>query len=327
MEIEDTRPLMVSIRCTVYNHERYLRDCLNGFVMQKTNFRFEAIVHDDASTDGSAAIIREYAEKYPEIIKPIYETENQYSKHDDSLRRIMNEHTHGKYIAFCEGDDYWTDPLKLQKQVDFLEANPDYGACYTNFEAFEHATGKVCNLNLSFKSGNCYEEMIKEQLSIWTLTNCMRAYLYFSMPQPNDTEMFKGDRSLFLHICANSKVKFLPCKTARYRILENSASHFTDKEKSVYFMYTLANCIRWWLKNGPRVSRETYRYVATQCVGRRRIKYAIMANRLDVLQDTEYSFFWIRNVKDILYCFIKLLCTNKSGFRIAVKVISPLLKK
>ena len=119
---------LVSIRCLVYNHGPYLRQCLDGFVMQKTNFAFEAIVHDDASTDNSAEIIREYAEKYPDIIKPIYETENQYSKKDGSLNRIMIEaiHPDAKYIAMCEGDDYWIDPLKLQKQVDFLEKNPDY---------------------------------------------------------------------------------------------------------------------------------------------------------------------------------------------------------
>lgn len=121
---EDIRPLMVTIRCTAFNHEPYIRQCLEGFVMQRTNFRFEAIVHDDASTDGTAAIIQEYAEKYPDIIKPIFETENQYSKHDGSLRRIMDEHTHGKYVAICEGDDYWINPLKLQMQVDYLEAHP-----------------------------------------------------------------------------------------------------------------------------------------------------------------------------------------------------------
>lgn len=131
-EEKDTRPIMVSIRCTAYNHEKYIRDALEGFVMQKTNFRFEAIVHDDASTDATAAIIREYAEKYPDIIKPIYETENQYSKHDGSLRRIMTEACVGKYIALCEGDDYWTDPYKLQKQVDFMEKHPDYSMCWTD---------------------------------------------------------------------------------------------------------------------------------------------------------------------------------------------------
>lgn len=118
---KEEQPLMVTIRCITYNHEPYIRQCLEGFIMQKTNFRFEAIVHDDASTDGTANIIREYAEKYPDIIKPIFETENQYSKLDGSIQRIMSEHIHGKYVAMCEGDDYWIDPLKLQKQVDFLE--------------------------------------------------------------------------------------------------------------------------------------------------------------------------------------------------------------
>lgn len=125
---------LVAIHCMVYNHEPYLRDCLEGFVMQKTKFPFVAIVHDDASTDNSAAIIQEYADKYPDIIKPIFETENQYSKHDGSLDRIMNSAIDSyspKYIAMCEGDDYWTDPYKLQKQVDFMEKHKDFSICFT----------------------------------------------------------------------------------------------------------------------------------------------------------------------------------------------------
>lgn len=128
MPESEEKPLVV-IRSLVYNHEPYLRDCLEGFVMQQTTFPFVAVVHDDCSTDGSAAIIREYAEKYPHIIKPVFETENQYSKHDGSLRRAMDEACGkygAKYYALCEGDDYWTDPHKLQKQVDFMESHPDY---------------------------------------------------------------------------------------------------------------------------------------------------------------------------------------------------------
>lgn len=123
-------PLMVTIHCIAYNQETYIKECLDGFVMQKTNFRFEAIVHDDASVDRTASIIREYADKYPEIIKPIFETENQWSKSDGSLNRIMDEHTHGKYVAVCEGDDYWIDPFKLQKQFDFMESHPECSLCF-----------------------------------------------------------------------------------------------------------------------------------------------------------------------------------------------------
>ncbi len=132
--MKEKRPLVI-IRCLVYNHEPFLRKCLDGVVMQQTSFPFYAVVHDDASTDNSAAIIREYAEKYPEIIHPIYEVENLWQKGDDSLMRIMTEACHkAKYVAFCEGDDYWTDPLKLQKQVDFMEAHPDCVICSHKFE-------------------------------------------------------------------------------------------------------------------------------------------------------------------------------------------------
>lgn len=142
-EVNDSRPLMVTIRCMTYNHESYIRQCLEGFVMQKTDFRFEAVVHDDASTDGTAVIIQEYAEKYPDIIKPIYETENQYSKGNGSLKRIMEAHTHGKYVAMCEGDDYWTDPLKLQKQVDFLESHPEHVMCSHFWNEYIQQTGEM----------------------------------------------------------------------------------------------------------------------------------------------------------------------------------------
>lgn len=155
---------LVSIRCTVYNHEPFLRQCLDGFVMQQTTFPFEAIVHDDASTDGSAAIIREYAEKYPDIIKPIYETENQHSKHDGSIGRIMDAaiHPSAKYIALCEGDDYWTDPHKLQIQVDFLESHPDYFMSCHAYQFYFEATKEfkphrfVSGVPLSAFNGRLY---------------------------------------------------------------------------------------------------------------------------------------------------------------------------
>ena len=141
---EDLSPVMVSIRCLVFNHEPYLRQCLDGFVMQQTNFRFEAIVHDDVSTDGSVAIIREYAEKYPDIIKPVLETENQYSKGGGRLNMIVDKYIRGKYVAICEGDDYWTDPLKLQRQYDFMESHPDCSLCFhANNELYPSGEVKV----------------------------------------------------------------------------------------------------------------------------------------------------------------------------------------
>ena len=120
----------ISICCITYNHEKFIRQALDGFVMQKTNFPFEVIIHDDASTDGTADIIREYANKYPDIIRPTYQSENQWSKGVNVLKTFVYPKIQGQYVALCEGDDYWTDENKLQKQVDYLDAHPDVSVCF-----------------------------------------------------------------------------------------------------------------------------------------------------------------------------------------------------
>lgn len=126
----------VSICCVTYNHAQYIRQCLDGFLMQKTDFPIEILIHDDASTDGTQDIIREYEKKYPELIKPIYQSENQYSKGVKISMTYNWPRAKGKYIATCEGDDYWTDPDKLQKQVDFMESHPDYVMCSHRFNQY-----------------------------------------------------------------------------------------------------------------------------------------------------------------------------------------------
>jgi glycosyltransferase involved in cell wall biosynthesis len=126
-----SKPL-VSIICPTYNHESFIREALDGFVMQKTNFPFEIIVHDDASTDSTAQIVKEYEVEYPHLFNNIYQTVNQFSIEVMSVTKILLNAASGKYIACCEGDDYWTDPYKLQKQVDFLEANEGFSGVFHN---------------------------------------------------------------------------------------------------------------------------------------------------------------------------------------------------
>lgn len=142
--------IQVSVVCNAYNHEAYIRDALEGFVKQKTSFAYEVLVHDDASTDKTADIIRQYEKNYPKLIKPIYETENQYSKKDGSLSRIQYGRVKGRYIALCEGDDYWTDPYKLQKQFDVLEKHPEIDICATAAETETNGkiTGKCAPSNV-----------------------------------------------------------------------------------------------------------------------------------------------------------------------------------
>lgn len=126
MGAENQETVMVSICCITYNQEEYIRDALDGFLSQETDFSYEVLIHDDASTDRTADIIREYARQYPEIIKPILQTENQYAKGLTNVSGTYNfPRAKGRYIAMCEGDDYWTDPHKLQRQTDYMEAHPD----------------------------------------------------------------------------------------------------------------------------------------------------------------------------------------------------------
>lgn len=119
----------VTVCCAAYNHEKYIEQTILGFVSQKTDFRFEIIIHEDVSTDGTKAVIQKYADMYPELIVPIFQSENQYSKGRGMVNRSMFAIARGKYIAICEGDDYWTDEFKLQKQYDAMEAHPQCSMC------------------------------------------------------------------------------------------------------------------------------------------------------------------------------------------------------
>ena len=132
---------LVSIICNTYNHVDYIRQCLDGFLMQKTTFPIEILVHDDASIDGTADIVREYEALYPDLIKPIYQNVNQYSKGVKVTLEYQYSRAKGKYIALCEGDDYWTDPLKLQKQVGILESSEKYVICSTDYQTFNQKDG------------------------------------------------------------------------------------------------------------------------------------------------------------------------------------------
>jgi glycosyltransferase involved in cell wall biosynthesis len=139
---EQTTPL-ICVRVMAYNHEAYIRDSIEGILKQKTTFRVRIVIHDDASTDKTVSIIREYEEQYPALIKVVYQPENTY-RHKDKLerRKALLDLMIGKYVAICEGDDYWTNPLKLQKQVDFLEQHPEYSMAAGGVIKKNEATGE-----------------------------------------------------------------------------------------------------------------------------------------------------------------------------------------
>ena len=194
------REIVVSVSCLTYNHAPFIRQCLDGFMMQKTDFAFEVLIHDDASTDGTTEIIKEYEARYPDVIKPIYEEENQWVKGRRGSAVFNFPRARGKYIALCVGDDYWTDPLKLQKQVDFLEKNLDFSFCCHRFQEigsgvndWASKTSEVISLG-KFLNGEC---------SILTLTIMFR---YSSLKASNYFQ-YKIHRDILLYYALLSQGK------------------------------------------------------------------------------------------------------------------------
>lgn len=223
-----TSEMMVSVYCLAYNHEKYIRDALEGFVCQKTDFPFEVIVHDDASTDGTADIIREYAEKYPQLIKPILQTENQYSKGIGITGTYIMPRITGKYVAVCEGDDYWCDENKLQKQVDFLEAHPDYSACVHNTKMIELDTGREKILYPDYAYDITPQMIISRPGAVCHTTSFFyrREYL-LERPAFVTAIQGVGDYPLAIYWSLKGKVYYFPEVMSVYRI--NSEGSWTKR--------------------------------------------------------------------------------------------------
>ncbi len=210
--------ITVSIICTAFNHEKYIRDALDGFLRQKTNFNFEVIIHDDASVDKTADIIREYQAKYPEIIKPIFQTENHYSKKVPVCATFMLPVAKGRYFAFCEGDDYWCDELKLQKQIDYLEQHHEYVACVHNTEFYYLGTGKreikYTNTDRDLGLIDC---VMSGGQSFHTSSVVVRRNVYLSKPQFTKVIDGVGDYPSSIYYSLSGKIRYIGDVMSIYR--------------------------------------------------------------------------------------------------------------
>jgi glycosyltransferase involved in cell wall biosynthesis len=139
MESITTDQPLVSVCVVTYNDRDYIAQCMESLLIQKTTFKVEFLIHDDASTDGTTEIIKKYEREHPDKFNNVYQEENQFLK-QNTLVNILFKNAKGKYIALCHGDDYWTDPAKLQKQIDFLEVNPGFSMCFHNVMIKEEYT-------------------------------------------------------------------------------------------------------------------------------------------------------------------------------------------
>lgn len=235
------RKPLVSICCLAYNHEKYLRECLEGFVSQKTDFDTEVLIHDDASTDGTTNIIREYENKYPELIKPIYQTENQFSKGVKPTFVYNFPRTKGKYIAMCEGDDYWTDPLKLQKQVDFLEENPDYTFSMGRVDMLIEQTGEIRRRKEHINPNKFEYFTLKDYLKGPFSQTSSFVFRNDRKPFPNwISKVHAGDQSLVVFKTGlQGKIKYHKELLSIYRQNESSVSHTVSYNVYEKFLSTL----------------------------------------------------------------------------------------
>jgi glycosyltransferase involved in cell wall biosynthesis len=231
MSIDKLRPL-VSIDCITYNHEAYISQALDGFLMQKTKFPFEVLIHDDLSTDGTADIIRKYEKKHPLIIKPIYQTVNQFSKGVEISKKFQFPRAQGKYIAICEGDDYWTNPNKLQKQVDILEANPEIGLVHSDFDKLFEKRGKIIrsfnrnNRIANSTNSNVFNGLLKRQYKVATLTILARKELITKALNSFDkTGYMMTDLPMWLEMTQMTKFHYIKESLGVYRKVRGSVSN------------------------------------------------------------------------------------------------------
>ena len=237
-----TNDPLISISCITYNHEKYIRQCLEGFLIQETIFPFEILIYDDASIDGTTEIIKEYVTKYSDIIKPIYQVENQYSKGVFIPATYNWPRAKGKYIAPCEGDDYWIDPYKLQKQVDFMEANSEYGLVYTDYYSL---LGNNFRKNSEIGSHkehfeiNAAPHILSDNIQrIGTATTLLRKDLLIEICEKYGDDFYSGpgDLVLWFHSARLSKIKYLDAVTSVYRKAKGGATGTGDFTKRYCFL-------------------------------------------------------------------------------------------
>lgn len=257
---------LVTIVCTTYNHEPYIAQTLEGFVKQRCNFKFEILVHDDASTDQTADIIQRYANNHPGLFRLVLQKENQYSQGRDIWELLFKDPQTAPYIAICEGDDYWTDQLKLQKQVNILEADPKVGMTYARVKRYYQEKRKCKE---TFGAAATFNTLISKGNTVPTLTVMLRKELYIQYA--SDSQSFRGclkmgDYPMWLWLSVHSNLHFNKEVMGVYRVLSSSASHHTNIAQKKAFEESFN-----WVRN---YFAETY------CSDNQHIKDAVNVNSL-----------------------------------------------
>ncbi len=271
---------MLSVLMLSFNHAKYIARAIRGVVEQKTTFSIELIIGEDCSPDKTLEVALVYQEKFPEIIRVISSDKNVGAR-KNSYR--LETSARGKYIAYCEGDDYWHDLNKLQMQVDFLENNPDYGLVFTNADSFDITTDERVKFAIPIRPELCQEDdpylqQMKGAMHIWPLTVCVRKKLSLQIltecPEVTDSTYAMGDTQRYLELARRAKIKYLPVSTATRHLLSESATRSQSIEKNAKFIASSQRLTLHYLKKYPLpsdIDREVRNWVA-----RRALYYAFL---------------------------------------------------
>jgi len=251
---EGTIPV-VSIICPTYNHEKFIEQCLESFFMQETTFPVEIIIHDDASTDRTTQIVRACHAKYPRLIRTIVQKENRFQNGKDLS--FLYKTARGEYIALCEGDDYWTEPHKLQKQVDFLDKHPDYSICGHRFMHVcgDHPAASPFPSPVQRESGTL-EDILRWNYLL-TCTIVYRAGLVTEIPS-RFKNLLHGDMPMWVLLAQRGRVGYINEIMAAYRLHSGGVWTGTSIETKIAELEKTIDAIHNHLENRyPRLHRAS----------------------------------------------------------------------
>lgn len=311
--------ILVSIWCLTYNHKDYIRDTIEGFLSQRTNFLYEIIIHDDASNDGTVEIIKEYEQKYPDLIRGIYQKENQYGKNPHKVKWVYElevQNCKGKYIAFCEGDDFWIDKHKLQIQIEWMENNSEYSMTAHNAISWNY-------INKTLKAIDVYEndkEILPEEIIIQH-QNFPTSSLIIRLETIKIDDFFwetgVGDWTTQLFYITRGKTYYFDRIMSVYRCLHVGAWSMMMKNDSIQYFEHCIRMIEFLEKYNKYTNYQYDKYIITMI---QRYAFMIMDTDDEAERNNFFSNCERRNkesdfefnvyIKELKHIFLQLFDEN-----------------